>query len=82
MHAGPKQVGEPAVQQYLWQARKKHDFKVPVKRASAGPDVDTYIAAAGVSPIGFHALHSIKPLWMLAYHKSGGSGISCKVVSL
>lgn len=46
--AGDKQVGEPAVQQYLWQARKKHDFKVPVKQTAAGPELDTYISAAGV----------------------------------
>ncbi|KAK9866878.1 hypothetical protein WJX84_000479 [Apatococcus fuscideae] len=45
---GNKQIGEPAVQQYLWQARKKHDFKVPVKQISAGPDLDTYVSAAGL----------------------------------
>ncbi len=49
LHAGMKQQGEPTVQQYLWQARKKHDCKVPVSRTSAGPDTDTYISAAGVS---------------------------------
>ena len=56
--AGTKQTGEPPVQQYLWQARKKHDFKVPVKQISAGPDTITNISAAGVCRQTSHLINN------------------------